>query len=478
MQWPLIVRLRGWLVVGVLGAFVLGATLVTAPPVRADGMASGADLSVAQSLGDRELTVIVRRAQPVPGPLRVDVVAHSGTAAGMLTLTAAPSDRAGETSSASVELGDRPGPYPATLRVVHAGPWELSVSDGQRTARIPFVVAAPVVTPWERAAYGGFCAAGALLLVALGSAVLTRRGWPTLVATGAMIAAFSVGVTGAVLSSSAPPPRAAGSLLDPTSDTVADPYPEVDLPLTTKYSRPPVNMTVRADPRAGGPAEVRLSLTDSATGRPVDDLLVTDDALLHLMVVGPSGRLWHRHPIRTAPGEFRVGLGGAESGEYAIAAEIARRGGGLQLLRSSVSITSETPPGTADPTPPGAELVIGDPVAGEPTTLTAKFGGAADLQPWLGMLGHLIAVGPLPAGVAPGTAAQTAPIWAHAHAMTPMPPTGGQPPDETVAAYGPNVPFTFTFPLPGRYLVWVQAERGYSVLTVPATIDVRAGAAR
>ncbi|WP_157554600.1 hypothetical protein [Nocardia crassostreae] len=462
----------------VLGAFVLGATLATAPPVRADRMASGADLSVAQSLGERELTVIVRRAQPVPGPLRVEVVTHAGTAPGALTLTATPSDRTAETSSTRVELGHRPGPYPATLRVTHAGPWELAVSDGERTARIPFLVPAQVVTPWERAAYGGFCVAGALLLVALGSALLARRTWPTLAAAGAMIAALSVGVTGAVLSSSAPPPRAAGILLDPTSDTVDDPYPELDLPLTTKYSRPPVNMAVHADQPTGRPAELRLSLTDSATGRPVDDLLVSDDALLHLMVVGPSGRLWHRHPIRTAPGEYRVLLGGTESGEYALAAEIARRGGGLQFLRSSVSITGESAPGTPDPAPAGAELSIGDPVAGEPTTLTAKFGGPADLQPWLGMLGHLIAVGPLPAGIPAGTAAGTAPIWAHAHAMTPLPPAGGQAPDETVAAYGPNIPFTFTFPLPGRYLIWVQAERGYSVLTLPATVEVRAGAAR
>jgi hypothetical protein len=56
------------------------------------------------------------------------------------------------------------------------------------------------------------------------------------------------------------------------------------------------------------------------------------------------------------------------------------------------------------------------------------------------------------------------------------PPTPGLPdrPDESVAAFGPDVPFTYTFPLPGRYLVWVQAERGYQVLTVPAVIDVPA----
>ncbi|MET8427000.1 hypothetical protein [Nocardia sp. NPDC004860] len=474
MQPPLIVRLRGaCLVVGVLCAFLLGWDVASAPDARADGAGSGGDLTVAQSLGARELTVVIRRAEP--GPLRVEVVSHAGSAAGALTVSAAPVDQGGETSSGTVELADRPGLYATTLRVDHAGPWELSVSDGEQTARIPFLVAARVVTPWERAAYGGFFAAGVLLLVALGTALLSKRGWPTLIPVGALIAALTVGTTGAVLSSSAPQPRPAGSLLDPTSGNIGNPFPERDLPLTTNYSRPPVNLTVRAQPAAAGqPTEVQLSLTDSATGRPVDDLLVTDDALLHLMVVGPSGTFWHRHPIRTAPGEYRVGLGLGESGDYAVAAEIARRGGGVQLLRSALRVGGRSGSGAADPAPSGTTLTTTEAIAGEPVTLTAAYGGAADLQPWLGMIGHLIAVGPLPDGVPAGTSAATAPIWAHAHAMAPMPAVGAQPPDETVAAYGPNVAFTFTFPLPGRYLVWAQAERGYSVMTIPTTVDVRA----
>ena len=40
-------------------------------------------------------------------------------------------------------------------------------------------------------------------------------------------------------------------------------------------------------------------------------------------------------------------------------------------------------------------------------------------------------------------------------------------PDESVAAYGPDVPFTYSFPLPGKYLVWIQVERDYEIVTVP-----------
>lgn len=461
--------------VGIVGAWLSVLLFTAAPSAHADGGSTGADLMVAQSLGDRELTVIVRRVEPVPGPLRVDILTHTGSAPGTLTVNAVPSDRAGERSTTTVELGDRAGPYSATLRVDHSGPWELTVGDGDQVARIPFLVAAPVVTPWERAAYGGFFAAGALLLIAVGTALISKRGWPTLLPAGAMIAALTVGVTGATLSASAPQPRPAGSLLDPTSNNIGDPYPERQLPMTTNYSRPPVNSTLTTTTTAetGRPTELVLSLTDAATGRPVDDLLVNDDALVHLMIVGPTGTFWHRHPIRTAPGEYRLRLTFNESGDYAVAAEIARRGGGVQLVRSALHVTGASVP--AQPAgPTGADITATGLIAREPGTLTAHFGGAADLQPWLGMVGHLIAVGPLADTAPVGTAAASAPIWAHAHAMAPMPAPGAPLPDETVAAFGPNVSFTYTFPLPGRYLVWVQAERGYSVMTVPAAVDVRA----
>jgi hypothetical protein len=148
-------------------------------------------------------------------------------------------------------------------------------------------------------------------------------------------------------------------------------------------------------------------------------------------------------------------------------------------------------------------------MAGKPTTINAKVGDTPDLQPWLSMIGHMIVAGPLPptSGVPIGKAVQDAPLWAHAHSMggampmagmpgmagMPMTGTGGtasggsgmsgmimapvngdSPPDETVAAYGPDVPFTFTFPIAGQYRLWIQAERHHTLLTVPVVLDVAA----
>ncbi|MGW4061612.1 hypothetical protein ACWEGE_25255 [Amycolatopsis sp. NPDC004747] len=444
----------------------------------ADGAPSGADVQVAQTLGTRELTVIIRRVDTTPSPLRVDVVTHQGTAPGTLQLALAadgvPSSRA------EVVLGAAPGAYPGNLRVGKPGPWELSLADDSgHQATIPFVVPARVVPPWEKATYGGFVAAGAFLLIALVVGVRARRTAFALIPGAGVVAAIAVAVTGALLSAGTPPPPAPGSQLDPTFDNVTDPYANAQLS-TTDYSRPPVNLAVRT-----GNDELELRLTDGATGRPVDDLLVHDNALVHLVLVSPSGRLSHLHPVRVGPGDYRVTVTDPEAGTYAVAAELARRGGGVQLARSTVDFQGTAAPA---PEPPGAgprtvdgtpvELTIGQPTAGQgaPTTITAHFPGQ-DLQPWLGMLGHLIIAGPITGPV--GETAAKAPTWAHVHAM--VPPVAGQRdrPDETVAAYGPDVGFTYTFAQPGRYRIWLQAERGYRVLTVPAVVDVPAtGAGR
>jgi hypothetical protein len=440
-------------------AAVLGMVFGPAAPASADGGTVGADIHVAQTLGDRELTVIIRRVGTPPAPLRVDVVTHAGTPAGRLELRAS---TAGETvSTTRVELGATPGFHTGTLRVDRAGPWELTVVEAEtsdaQAATIPFVIPAFVASPWERTTYGGFVAAGALLLIALGLAVFGRVGL-ALVPAGGMVAALAVAVTAGLLAPVIPAPPAPGTDLDPTFDNVNAPYQRTT---TGDLSRPPVNLvtSMHGD-------DLRLQVTDGATGRPVDDLLVHHNAFLHLMVVSPSGGMEHLHPIRVAPGDYRARLDPVEVGVHAVAVELARRGGGVQLVRSSVRVDTAT---AAPPRQGAAELNEVIRPAGTPSTITAAF-GSPDLQPWLGMLGHMIVVGPVDDLRSP----ERAPIWAHVHAMIPQTPGFPDKPDESVAAFGPDVRFTYTFPLPGRYLAWIQAERDYAVITVPTVIDVPA----
>lgn len=456
------------------------ATLAWGGTAHADGAASGADVQVAQTLGTRDLTVILRRMDIAPVPLHVDVVTHTGNAPRALKLRAS---TAGTTfSETTIQLGAKRGAYSGLLQVDRPGPWELGLDDGTDTASIPFIVPARVIPPWEKATFGGFVAAGVFLVIGLVVALRVRRPQLALIPAGGMVAALAVAITGALLSASTPPPPAPGSELDPTIDNITDPYANAQIS-TVDFSRPPVNLAVRnGNARSGSLAEVRLAVTDGSTGRPVDDLLVHDNALIHLVVISPSGRLWHLHPVRVGPGDYRVKLTPPEAGTYAVAAELARRGGGVQLVRTTMSVAAGTD-SPAAPVPAGAGERVVDGVGvgvdirpGSPTTITARF-GKADLQPWLGMLGHLIVVGPLPEGTQVGAAAATAQTWAHVHSMIPQSPGMPGKPDETVAAYGPDVPFTYTFAAPGRYRLWLQAERDYTVLTVPIELEVPAGGA-
>ncbi|MFQ6200249.1 hypothetical protein, partial [Streptomyces sp. NPDC000405] len=275
----------------------LGLSAAAGSPAWADSTAGG-DLQVAQTLGGRDLTFTLRRVTGLPGPLHVDVLTHRGTAAGTLRLGAVPTgvsaDRADGasvgtvTSSASVELGGTPGSYGAALEIDRAGPWELVVDDGSRTARIPFVVPGQVTSPPERVVFGGFVSAGVLILVTLFVAVRARRGGWVLVPAGGVVAALATAVTAALLSASLPAPPEPGREVDATQDNVTDPYAVVR-PVTSDSSRPPASLTLR--PYTAGatePGTLRLSVHDGSTGLPADDLIVHDSALMHLLVIGPT----------------------------------------------------------------------------------------------------------------------------------------------------------------------------------------------
>ncbi|WP_156758632.1 FixH family protein [Actinokineospora pegani] len=402
----------------------------------ADGGPVGADLHIAQTLGAQEFTVVVRRVDGAPAPVVVDVFGHSeaSTDLRLRTLSAGR-----EHSRAALTVSD--GPASTRLDVDSFGAWELEISDGEHTGLIPFTVPERITPAWERFTYGGFVGAGGFLLLSLGLAVRRGAGPAAAVSVAGVVVCLTVGVTSALLSATIP-------VAAPPLDGV----------------RPPVNMAVEQTADNG----VVLRLTDGSTGLPVDDLRVEHAALIHLTVVTPDGDLLHLHPVRTAPGAYAATIPATTPGRHALAAELSRAGAGVQQVRSSVELAGRSP----RPAPAAADLDVGEPVAGQPARLTADFGGAADLQPWLGMRGHLVVVGPLRAGPV-GAAALEAPVWAHGHAMVdPTPGAVGGTPDESVAAYEPVVDFTFTFPQPGRYRAWFQAERDYRVLTAATDIQV------
>ncbi|WP_188316814.1 hypothetical protein [Solihabitans fulvus] len=462
-----------WLGYGLVSLVLLLAAPLTSPgSAEAHGISSTADVQLAQTFAGNELTVVLRRAPLVPGPLTVDVIAHDPVRSVGIDLTATAlegmpaANPAGNRATLRLTAG-RPGVYTTALRVDRPGQWQLDLraQDGEK-AVLPFRVLVPRAAAWELVVYPGFALAGVFMVGALVAAVLRRR-WLGTAAAGGAVVALAVGLTAALLSSAIPaalPDGAAPTIANNPADGFA------------AGGRPYVNLTLGTEPAqpvAGVEFTLRLRLSDGATGQPIDDLVSHHAALAHTVVTSQDCTFFrHIHPVLTAPGVLEVRLTVDRPGRYLVHTEFERADSGGQLVTGSFEAggtATATPlaPSTAEQ--PQTELVTSParPVAGEPTELrlqvTVAGRPARDLQPWLGMAGHLIVRDP------------RGDFFGHVHEMDSMAAqsTPGVPvPDETVAQYGPTLRFTFTFPSPGRYPVWIQYARDFQVHTVALSIDV------
>ncbi|MDH6580226.1 hypothetical protein [Kitasatospora sp. MAP5-34] len=447
--------------------------LAGAGPAAAHGVSQSSDLELAGSFGGNELTFVLRQVARVPGPVRVDVIAHDPVRAAELKLSLTPQDGlpATDRPPESIQLAE-PGTQSVTLHVDRTGPWELDVTAGQETARLPFRVLVPQPAPWENVAYPALLVAGVALLAVFGSAVLGRRRI-ALTLVGAVAVALTAALTAGLLSPDIPPARAQGSpderILTNVDGTTANGRSFTELALTT----------APAAPVAGLDFALHLHLTDGASGTPVDDLAVHHGALAHTVVTSADCKYFrHLHPVPIAPGELLLHLTVPEPGRYLVQTELDRVNSGSQLLTATVDVGGTAPapqahPADAQDSAQDAQVTLNpaQPTAGVPTELTLHVGSAQapanDLQGWLGMAGHLIVR-------RPGSE-----FFGHVHETASMAALN-QPnavlPDETVGQYGPLLHFVFAFPAPGRYQVWIQYERDFRIHTVALTVDVSGAA--
>jgi hypothetical protein len=407
----------------VLIRLVLGVSLalfLLAVPASAHVVSADADLQLAQSFSDAELTVVIRRTPQVPGPLYVDVIAHRPVHD--LAIDLAVGDSAG-----TVQMErDRPGTYPAVLHIQDTGPHELRLSTVDEFSVLPFTVRVQQPATWELVVYGGFGATGLMLAAAIVAAALSRRA--TAVAAGSVCAVTAiVAATVAVMS-----PQLGEERRDP-----GRPNAQAFVSVTP------------ARPVAGEEFTVRFDLIDGSTGLPADDLAVHHASLAHLVVTSRDGGFFrHVHPLRTAPGRLEARLVADRAGSYLAHAEFERTDAGGQLVSGGFDVSGTDPPAqarTATWTFP----------AGSPVTIEVDT-GRTGLQSWLGMAGHLI------------TRDRNGLYLGHAHEQSPMTSTS----DGTVPAHGPVLRFTTSFPKPGQYFAWVQYAVDFRIVTVPHLIEV------
>jgi hypothetical protein len=210
-------------------------------------------------------------------------------------------------------------------------------------------------------------------------------------------------------------------------------------------------------------------LYDGATGLPVDDIVPHHNALMHTVCIDENQNvIRHVHPARVAAAQYRLARTLLSAGSYDCSVEVERLHTGSQMLMQHVDI-----PGTPRTGPAAGSLTIPQRIAGYEVTVTAeqpveigvpvtlwvdlRTNGlpVEEIQPWLGMRGHLIVRN------------RDESIYGHVHAVGVM--------DESfqpVPQSGNRVAFVYAFPRPGRYKLWFQIMTGEVLLTIPILIEV------
>ncbi len=241
------------------------------------------------------------------------------------------------------------------------------------------------------------------------------------------------------------------------------------------------------------PVTLGYQLSDRQSGAPLTDLVVSHEAIMHLIAVSRDlTQFQHIHPTATGnPGEYAVQTQFTTPGTYILYNEFTRAGGQDVVQRDEVTVGAPTaaPAQLREDSAPklfdharvslqGADRVraaqsarlvfrLDDPATGQPVHT---------LQPYLGEAAHIVIM------------SEDAQTFAHTHGA-PVQEAGifgtsssqmGQGGDGhgqgamSGVTYGPEIAFSYTFPAPGLYKVWGQfkADDGH-VLTADFVVRVQ-----
>jgi hypothetical protein len=261
---------------------------------------------------------------------------------------------------------------------------------------------------------------------------------------------------------------------------VGEPF-SAQFPLAVKDadpSRPPAPKPFFLDveskpgkPKAGEPADLRFVVRERANPKAIHrDFDVAHTKLFHLMVVRKDlGAFAHEHPEQLPDGSFALRFAFPTEGTYQLFSDVAPRGRGSQVLvgtvevKGSKAVPKSTPYAlapdsgltkTVDGTRVRLDRDPGVPAAraGNAWTFSladAATGAPAELQSYLGAMGHLVLVH------------EDGETYVHSH------------PDEADASLGGRVSFAVRFPKPGVYKAWAQFQRGGKILTADFVVAVR-----
>jgi hypothetical protein len=212
--------------------------------------------------------------------------------------------------------------------------------------------------------------------------------------------------------------------------------------------------------RASAGERVNLELMiHAADGRMLKDFDIMHEQKIHLIVVRDDlEHFAHLHPTVDSMGNIRITHTFAAGGTYRLFAEFKPRDGAAGVVSTTIQIRGDV--GSSPPLVPNVPGLIGDgslnanlateSVAGGLTRIVFDLRDGndrpiADLQPWMGELGHLLILS------ADGTG------LVHSHV-------------DRSESRGTRVVFSAQFPSAGVYKGWGQFKRHGEVKTLPFII--------
>lgn len=214
--------------------------------------------------------------------------------------------------------------------------------------------------------------------------------------------------------------------------------------------------------QAGQPATIRIHIQDEA-GKPIDQLDIEHEKLLHLIVVSKDLSYFnHIHPEYMGQGEFVISNTFPSGGDYKLIADFVPAGGSKTTQTEWITVEGATePPVALDADKVHARTVDGvevkllndHPEAGKDFELNFELADAdtkqpiTDLEQYLGAVGHVVIL------------SEDTEDYLHVH-----------PVEEN--ATGPVAKFITNFPGKGTYKIWGQFQRNGKVLTVPFVVQV------
>ncbi|NMR31624.1 heavy metal translocating P-type ATPase [Crystallibacter degradans] len=248
-------------------------------------------------------------------------------------------------------------------------------------------------------------------------------------------------------------------------------------PLPAEEANVNVRLVLPTATRPGEPTRVLVELTDAGTGAPIDDLGLSHEVWMHLIVTRDDlGSFAHVHPEPTGqPGQLAVELNFPTAGTYLVNTEFRRQGQmqdihAVQQLR--VGATATPNPQSLAESPrtqnnDGVRVTLdGEATAGETSELSFAFADAATGQPLSNLKPYLAAAGHVVIMDAAGKE------FAHEHAD--VEDANGNPvfalPGQQ---FGPELAVHAHFDEPGLYRLWGQFRLADDrVLTAPFTVQV------